>query len=82
MDEEGKPLTAFTIGPLGFYKCDRMLFGLTNAPVTFHWLMETCLRDLNLNWFIIYLDNIAIFFSKDPASHLEKLCSRNWNRVG
>ena len=43
MDEESKPLTAFTVGSLGFYECKRMPFGLTNAPVTFQRLMETCL---------------------------------------
>ena len=41
LDEESKPLTAFTVGPLGFYKCECMLFGLTNAPATFQQLMET-----------------------------------------
>ena len=49
MDEESKPLTMFTIGPLGFYECDQMPFGLTNTPVTLLWLMETCLGDFNLN---------------------------------
>ena len=34
--------------------------------------METCLEDLNLHWCITYLDNIVIF-SKDLASHLERL---------
>ena len=34
--------------------------------------METCLGDLNLHWCIIYLDDIVIF-SKDLASHLERL---------
>ena len=72
MDEESKPLTAFTVGPLGFYECERMPFGLTNTPATFQRLMETCLGDLNLQWCIIYLDDIMIF-SKDPASHLERL---------
>ena len=72
MDEESKPLTAFTVGPLGFYECERMPFGLTNAPAMFQRLMETCLGDLNLHWCIIYLDDIMIF-SKDPASHLERL---------
>ena len=72
MDEESKLLTAFTVGPLGFYKCNRMPFGLTNAPATFQQLMETCLGDLNLNWCIIYLDDIVIF-SKDLASHLKRL---------
>ena len=71
-DEESKPLTAFTVGPLGFYECERMPFRLTNAPATFQRLMETCLGDLNLYWCIIYLDDIVIF-SKDPASHLKRL---------
>ena len=70
MDEESKPLTAFTVGPLGFYECKRMPFGLTNAPTTFQRLMEICLGDLNPHWCIIYLDDIVIF-SKDLASHLK-----------
>ena len=72
MDEESKPLTAFTVGLLGFYECERMPFGLTNAPATFQRLMETCLGDLNLLWCIIYLDDIVIF-SKDLTSHLKRL---------
>ena len=35
MEEESKPLTAFTLGPLGFFKCERMPFSLTNASATF-----------------------------------------------
>ena len=35
MDEDSKPLTVFTVGPLGFYECKRMPFGLTNAPCYF-----------------------------------------------
>ena len=77
MDEESKPLTAFTVGPLGFYECKRMPFGLTNTPATFQRLMETCLGDLNLHWCIIYLDDIVIF-SKDLASHLERLEAVFW----
>ena len=72
MDDESKILTAFTVGPLGFYECKRIPFGLTNAPATFQRLMETCLGDLNLHWCIIYLDDIVIF-SKDLACHLERL---------
>ena len=34
--------------------------------------METCLGDLNLHWCITYLDDLVIF-SKDLASHLERL---------
>ena len=40
--------------------------------MTFQQLIETCLGDLNLNWCIIYLDDIVIFL-KDLASHLERL---------
>ena len=35
-------------------------------------MMQTCPQDLNLNWRIIYLDDIVIF-SKDHASHLIRL---------
>ena len=72
MDEESKLVTAFTVELLGFYECNQMPFGLTNAPATFQQLMETCIGYLNLNWCIIYLDDIVIF-SKDLASHLVRL---------
>ena len=72
MDKESNPLTAFTMGQLGFYKCERMPFRLINSHTTFLRLMENCLGDLNLHWCIIYLDDIVIF-SKDQASHLEML---------
>ena len=61
LDEESKPLTAFTASPLGFYECERMPFGATNAPATFQRMMETCLGDLHLNWCLIYLDDIIVF---------------------
>ena len=72
LDEESKPLTAFTVGPLGFYECERMPFGLTNAPATFQRLMETCLGELHLTWCIIYLDDIIVF-SKTPREQIERL---------
>ena len=77
MDKESKPLTTFTVGPLGFYKCKRMPLKLTNALATFQKPMETCLGDLNLHWCIIYLYDIVIF-STDPASHLERLEAVFW----
>ena len=35
MDPQSIPLTAFTVGPLGFYECVKMPFGLTNALAMF-----------------------------------------------
>ena len=69
MEEESKPLTAFTVGPLQFYECEHMPFSLTNAPATFQCLMENCLGELHLSWCIIYLDDIIIF-SDNPKEHL------------
>ena len=48
IDESSKQCTTFTIGNLGFFKCDCMPFGLCNAPATFQQLMQNCLRELNL----------------------------------
>ena len=48
MEEESKALTAFTVGPLGFYECEIMPFGLTNAAATFQRLMQSCLGNLHL----------------------------------
>ena len=72
MTEDSKPLTAFTVGPLGFYKCVQMSFGLTNALATFQHLMETCLGEIHLKWCIIYLDD-NIVFSKTPEEHIKRL---------
>ena len=47
LEEDVKPLTAFTMGPLGFWEHERMPFGLTNAPATFQRLMESCLGELH-----------------------------------
>ena len=69
MDVEFKALTTFTVGPLGFYECERMPFRLTNAPATFQHLMESCFGELHLNWSIIYLDDIIVF-SRTPEEHL------------
>ena len=69
MDEASKPLMAFTVALLGFYKCDHMPFGLVHAPATFQRLMKTCLGDLQLNWCLIYLNDITVFW-KTPKDHL------------
>ena len=74
LTEASQPLTAFTVGPLGFYECVWMPFGLTNAPATFQHLMESCLGDLHLTWCIIYLDDIIVL-SKTAEEHIQRLRS-------
>ena len=71
LEEEAKPLTAFTMGPLGFWECEHMPFGLTNAPATFQKLMASCLGELHLNWCIIYLYDIIVF-SQTPGEHVHR----------
>ena len=72
LTEANRPLTAFTVGPLGFYECIQMHFGLTNAPAMFQCLMESCLGDMDLKWCITYLDDIIVF-PKTPEEHIQRL---------
>ena len=72
LEEDAKPLTAFTMGPLGFWECECIPFGLTSAPASFQRLMESCLGELHLNWCILYLDDIIVF-SQTPEEHLHRL---------
>ena len=72
LEEEAKPLTAFSMGPLGFWECTQMPFWLINAPVTFQRLMESCLGELHLNWCIIDLDDIIVS-SQTHEEYLHRL---------
>ena len=72
LKEEDKPKTAFQVGSLGFFECNRMPFGLCNAPATFQRLMEICMGELNLRDCLIYLDDIIIF-SSTFEEHLKRL---------
>ena len=72
LTEASRPLTAFTIGPLGFCECVQMPFGLTNTLATFQQLMESCLGEMHLKWCIIYLDDIIVFL-KMLEEHIERL---------
>ena len=64
--------TAFTVGNLGFYEFTHMPFGLCNAPATFQHLMQNTLRELNLTYCVIYLDNVIVF-GHTEEEHLEHL---------
>ena len=72
LKEEDKMKTAFQVGNIGFFECNRMPFGLCNAPATFQRLMERAMGDLNLRDCLIYLDDIIIF-SDTFESHLDRL---------
>ena len=67
--EVSKQYTTFTLGNLGFFKCDCIPFGLCNMLVTFQQLMTNCLGELNLIYSLIYLDDL-IMFSWTTEEHL------------
>ena len=61
LKEEDKAKTAFQVGPLGSYECNRMPFGFCNAPATFQRLIERYMGDINLRDCLVYLDDIIIY---------------------
>ena len=72
MAEESKQYTTFTLGSMGLFECDRIPFGLCNAPATFQRLMQNCLCELNLTYCLIYLDDMIVY-SKSPEEHLLRM---------
>ena len=72
MKEAEKQYTAFTVGNLGFFECNCIPFGLSNALVTFQWLMQNCLGELHLIYCLVYLDDIIVF-SQTVEGHLHQL---------
>ena len=72
MDLESKKYTTFTMGNLGFFKCECMPFRLCNTLAMFHKLMQNFLDELNLNYCLIYFDDVAVY-SANEAQHLERL---------
>ena len=73
MEEALKQYTIFTVGNLGFFKCDCMPFGLCNVLATFQRLMQNCLGELNLIYYLIYLDDVIVFL-QTVEEHLHQLC--------
>ena len=72
MDEASKQYTAFTVGNLGFFECDRMPFGPCNALATFQRLMQNCMGELNFIYCLIYLDDLIVFLQM-AEEHLHQL---------
>ena len=73
MAPKSQQYTTFTMGNLGFYEFTCMPFRICNAPVTFQCLMQNTLRELNLTYCIIYLDDVIVFGHMEEE-HLEHLC--------
>ena len=73
IDRASRQYTAFTVGNLGFFECNRMPFGLCNVPATFQWLMQNCMGELNFTYCLIYLDDLIIFWWT-AEEHLHHLC--------
>ena len=72
MDEALRQYTAFTVGNLGFFKYNRMPFGLCNVLATFQWLMQNCMGELNFIYCLLYLDDLIVF-SRTAEEHLHHL---------
>ena len=72
MSEKSQQYTAFTVGSLGVYEFLRMPYGLCNAPAMFQRLMQNCLRELNLTYALVYLDNMIVY-SNTEENHLRRL---------
>ena len=83
MDEALRQYTAFTVGNLGFFECDRMPFGLCNALATFQRLMQNCMGELNFVYCLIYLDDLIVFLqtAEEHLHHLRVVfnCLREYN---
>ena len=71
-EEASKQYIAFTIANFGFFECNHMPFGLCNVPATFQRLIPNWLRELNLTYCLIYLDDIVVF-SWMAEEHLHQL---------
>ena len=72
IEESDKSKTAFTVGSLGFFECNRLAFGLTNSPATFQRLMQRVLGDLHLKTCLVYIDDVVVF-SKSVEEHIQRL---------
>lgn len=58
--KEDKCKTTFST-PYGYYKYNRMPFGLKNVPATFQWLMNSVLAGVQGIKCLIYLNDIVIY---------------------
>lgn len=71
LDESSIQKTAFSTDT-GHFEYLRMPFGLCNAPATFQRMVNNCLRGLNNEICLVYLDDILIF-STSLQEHIVRL---------
>ena len=73
MSKESRQYTRFTVGSMGMYEFLRMPYGLCNAPAMLQHLMQNSLRELNLQFALIYLDDVIIYsrMQEDHLTHLQ-----------
>ena len=57
---------------MGVYEFLRMPYGLCNTLAIFQRLMQNCLRELNLTYALIYLDDVIVFCCTEEE-HLHRL---------
>ena len=69
MEEEDKAKTTFCT-KYSLFQFNVMPFGLSNAPGTFEWLMETVLRSMQWKKAVLYLDDIIII-SERNEEHMQ-----------
>lgn len=71
MEEDSKEFTAFST-PSGHYECNRMSFGLANAPSLFMRLMSQVMDGLVNKGCIVYIDDI-LRYDNSIFEHIEGL---------
>lgn len=71
VSEQDKHKTVFCT-PFGLFECNRMPFGLCNAPSTFQRLMQRMFGDQQCQSLLLYLGNIIVF-SSSVSQHVQRL---------
>ena len=71
MNDESRDTTTFVTRE-GTFRFRVMPLGLTGAPATFQRLMDLVMNGLNLESYLVYLDDIIVF-SADIPGHLARL---------
>ena len=71
MHEDSIGKTAYRV-PWDLYEFLRLPRGLSNAPSTFHRIVELIFGDLNLSELVMYVDDLLVF-SSTFEEHLDRL---------